>query len=155
MKCEPETSGAQDAAQAQDALSSSATASVEFRVPFHDCDPLQIVWHGNYLRYFELARTALFQKLQLDVPDIRDLGYTMFVSETHCRYLYPLRYNDAVKVRARFARVGAILRVSYTAINVTENRKSARAYTELAFTDRDGTLMTELPEVVCERIVDS
>lgn len=155
MTHESKAPRAQAAEQEPDALSSSATASVEFRVPFHDCDPLQIVWHGNYLRYFELARTALFQKLQLDVPDIRDLGYTMFVSETHCRYLYPLRYNDAVTVRARFARVGAILRVSYTAVNVTENRKSARAYTELAFTDRDGKLITELPEVICERIVDS
>lgn len=134
--------------------SSTATASVEFRVPFHDCDPLQIVWHGNYLRYFELARTKLFQQLQLDVPDIRDLGYTMFVTETHCRYLYPLRYNDKVMVRARFSRVGAILRVSYGTFNVTKNRKSARAYTELAFTDRDGEFVSELPEVMYERILD-
>lgn len=153
MKDEPNASGVDHAQKV--ARSSTATASVEFRVPFHDCDPLQIVWHGNYLRYFELARTELFQNLQLDVPDIRGLGYTMFVSETHCRYLSPLRYNDTVKIRARFARVGAILRVSYATFNVTENRKSARAYTELAFTDCDGNFLTELPKVIYERILNS
>lgn len=133
--------------------SSEVSASVEFQVPFHDCDPMQIVWHGNYARYFERARTALFQTMQLDVPDIQELGYLMFVSETRCRYLYPLRYNDTVTVRARCTRIGAVLRISYTAFNGTQQRKSARGYTELAFTDPDGSLITELPEAIYERIV--
>lgn len=128
------------------------SASVEFPVPFHDCDPLHVVWHGNYLRYFELARTKLFQAYKLDVPDIRELGYKMFVSETHCRYLFPLHYNDQVRVTAKFTRVAAIIRVSFVVENVTHGRKSARAYTELATTTFDGRLFTELPEELYARI---
>lgn len=127
-------------------------ASVEFSVPFHDCDPLHVVWHGNYLRYFELARTKLFQQFQLDVPDIRDMGFKMFVSESHCRYLFPLHYNDAVRVTAKFTRVSALLRVSFVVENLTHGRKSARAYTELATTSFDGRLLTELPEAIHARI---
>lgn len=127
-------------------------AEVDLHVPFHDCDPMQIVWHGNYLKYFELARTELFQRRDLDVPQIRALGVTMFVSETHCRYLYPLRYNDHVRIRARITRIEAIVRVSYTVMNLTHQRKSARAYTELAFCDREGNLLHTLPEVIRERM---
>lgn len=128
------------------------TVSVEFHVPFHDCDALEVVWHGNYLRYFELARTALFQACDLDVEDMRALGLKMFVTESRCRYLYPLRYNDRVRVSARFSQVDAILRVSFLVENLNENRKSARAHTELALTAPDGELCTLLPEVVRERI---
>lgn len=129
------------------------SAEVRLHIPFHDCDPMQIVWHGNYLKYFELARTELFQRLDLDVPQIRALGVTMFVSETHCRYLFPLRYNDEVEVRARITRIDAIVRVSYAVMNLTHQRKSARAYTELAFCNPDGDLLHTLPEVIRERMV--
>lgn len=128
------------------------SASVEFSVPFHDCDPLHVVWHGNYLRYFELARTKLFQQFKLDVPDIREMGFKMFVSESHCRYLFPLHYNDAVRVTAKFTRASAIIRVSFVVENLTHARKSARAYTELATTSYDGRLFTELPEAIHARI---
>ena len=37
------------------------------RVPFHDLDPLQIVWHGNYLKYFDIARFGLFKQAGLDL----------------------------------------------------------------------------------------
>lgn len=130
----------------------SLSQSVEFSVPFHDCDPLFVVWHGNYLKYFELARTALFQTCGLDIPDIRDMGYKMFVSETRCRYLYPLTYNDHVRVTAQFSKVSAVLKISFVVENLTQGRKSARAYTELATTDFAGVLIPVLPEEIRARI---
>lgn len=131
----------------------SLSAEIELQVPFHDCDPMQIVWHGNYLKYFELARTELFQRLALDVPEIRALNLIMFVSETHCRYLFPLRYNDRVRIRAKITRIDAVLRVSYAGFNLTHNRKSCRAHTELAFTNADGELLTTLPQEIRECLV--
>ncbi len=37
---------------------------VKYSVPFFDLDPMQIVWHGNYLNYFEIARAGLFDPLR-------------------------------------------------------------------------------------------
>jgi len=36
--------------------------SVELEIPFHDCDPLFVVWHGRYLEYMEVGRQALLLK---------------------------------------------------------------------------------------------
>ena len=36
-------------------------ASDEIKVPFHDLDPGNVVWHGRYFKYFESARTLLFE----------------------------------------------------------------------------------------------
>ena len=43
------------------------TFEVKISVPFYDLDPMQIVWHGNYLNYFELARAGLFQRYGVDL----------------------------------------------------------------------------------------
>ena len=37
-------------------------ASVRLKVPFHDVDTMQVVWHGHYLKYFEQARQVLAEK---------------------------------------------------------------------------------------------
>ncbi len=75
-------------------------AQIELTIPFHDLDPLDIVWHGNYVRYFEHARTALFQQLDYDVPAMRASGYVWPVIELNIRYARPLRYMQRIVVSA-------------------------------------------------------
>ena len=55
--------------------------SVELEVPFHDLDPMRIVWHGNYYKYVEISRTALMREHRLDGPDVMQTGYSMVVIE--------------------------------------------------------------------------
>ena len=43
------------------------SCEVKLTVPFHDLDPMQMVWHGNYLKYFDIARSALFDNLGVDL----------------------------------------------------------------------------------------
>ncbi len=44
--------------------------TVEHTVPFHDVDPLFVVWHGHYFKYFEYGREALMRAHGLDVPRV-------------------------------------------------------------------------------------
>ena len=126
--------------------------SIELVVPFHDCDPLQVVWHGRYLKYFELARTELFATHGLDVPDFRELGYRMYVSELRCRYTHPLRYGDRVEVTARPTALRPLIRIAYSVKNLTHKRRSARGLTVLAVTDLEGRLLSETPDAIVERL---
>lgn len=75
-------------------MDNNGSASVQIRVPFYDVDMLQIVWHGNYLKYFDLARQALFLKSGLDMPRNREKHYIFPVIRTSVKYLYPLKLND-------------------------------------------------------------
>src|SRR5690606_34986769 len=59
----------------------SHAVGVRLVVPFHDCDPLFVAWHGRYLQYLEIARTALMKSRNLDVPDLIALRCRMFVTE--------------------------------------------------------------------------
>jgi len=132
----------------------SRVASVRLKVPFHDCDPLQVVWHGRYFEYFELARTELFQNRGVDVPQIRDLGYRMYVADVGCRYTFPLAYGDEMEVTAKAIAWKPMLRIVYSIRNLTKSRRSARGFTALAATDLNGRLLPETPNAIMERIFE-
>lgn len=127
-------------------------ARIRVKVPFHDCDPLFVVWHGWYFKYLEQARSALLAHYALDVEDVRALGYRMYVTDARCRYMSPLSYNDEVEITARFSAVTPLLRVSYEVRNLTHGRRSARALTVLATTDAAGKLLTETPDDMLARL---
>ena len=126
--------------------------TTRFEVPFHHCDPLNVVWHGRYLEYFEVARQALFRKLELDVPKIRELGFRMYVTDARCRYMFPLHYADSFEVTARVTETRPFIRIAYDVRNLTHGRKSARATTTLATTDALGNLIPETPDAILARL---
>jgi acyl-CoA thioester hydrolase len=74
---------------------------VKRRVPFHDLDPLQIVWHGNYLKYFDIARFGLFKKAGLDLYQyFLDRKLIFPVTRASAKHIVPLRYDDEFVCRA-------------------------------------------------------
>ena len=130
----------------------SRIVRVRMTVPFHDCDPLSVVWHGRYPEYFELARTELLASHGIDVPQIRDLGFRMYVADVRCRYTYPLTYGDEIEISATATGWKPMLRIVYSVLNLTQSRRSARGYTALATTDLHGALLPETPDAIQDRI---
>lgn len=70
-------------------------------VPFHDLDPLNIVWHGNYLKYFDQARFELFAKAGIDLHAYYlNQNYLFPVTKTSTKYILPLQHRDDFTCRA-------------------------------------------------------
>jgi acyl-CoA thioester hydrolase len=130
----------------------SRIVSVRLTIPFHDCDPLSVVWHGRYFEYFELARTELFVSHKVDVPQMRELGFRMYVADARCRYTFPLTYGDEAEVSAKATAWEPMLRIVYSIRNLTRSRRSARGFTALATTDVNGRLLPETPNAIQERL---
>jgi acyl-CoA thioester hydrolase len=65
------------------------------RVPFHDLDPLQMVWHGNYLKYFDIARFGLFKQAGVDLYQYLVRNQIAFpVTRCSIKHILPLRFED-------------------------------------------------------------
>lgn len=124
----------------------------ETKVAFHECDPLGVAWHGHYFAWMERARTELFARFDLDVPALQALGHRLYVVETKCRYMTPLRYGEDVRITTWFSAVAPLLRVGYDIYNRDSQRWSARAVTTLAVTDRDGALLATTPDALLDRL---
>jgi acyl-CoA thioester hydrolase len=128
-------------------------AVIEGEVPFHDVDPLMIVWHGHYYKYLELARTALFRRHGIDGPDLVKLGYRFVIAHGECRYVSALRYGDRYRVSAWFLDTEQRVHVAYEVYNLTAEKRAARARTVLVSTDAAGELLLATPAVIRDRIL--
>ena len=119
--------------------------TIEQRIGLHHCDPLNVAWHGRYFEWFEMARTALFVSIDLDVPRIREMGFRMYIVDAKCRYMAPMMYGDIAKITAWFVATAPLVRVAYDVHHGTSGRWSARASTVLATTDHAGALLPTTP----------
>jgi acyl-CoA thioester hydrolase len=71
------------------------STSVTLKVPYYDVDLMQIVWHGNYLKYFEVTRQALFKKYGVDLRRYtEDTRYVFPVVRSTIKHIWPLRFDD-------------------------------------------------------------
>ena len=86
---------------------------IEIRPAFYDLDPMAVVWHGNYVRYFELARTALMERLGYGYEAMRESGYFWPVVDMRVKYMRPATLNQPLKVRAEITEFESRLRVEY------------------------------------------
>ena len=126
-------------------------AVYEQLVPFHDCDPLGIVWHGHYYKYFEIARVELFRKHRLEVRDFIGMGLKLVIIESRCRHASPLHDNERLKVRAWFKDYEQRLNVCFEVTNETRHKRAARGSTILVPL-RDDEMLLETPSEIIERI---
>jgi acyl-CoA thioester hydrolase len=78
------------------------------RVYFEDTDLSGVVYHANYLRWFERARSDMLRLLGIDQRAAHEAGEGAYaVSELAIRYKVPARLDDVVTVRTRTLEVGA------------------------------------------------
>lgn len=75
-------------------------AEISLSVPFYDLDPVGIVWHGNYAKYFELARCALLDRFDYGYDAMRASGFLWPVIDLQVRYIKPLVFAQQVVVSA-------------------------------------------------------
>ena len=78
------------------------TSRTEIQVRFNEADPLGIVWHGHYIRYFEDGREAFGNLHDLGYLEVYKLGFVIPVVSVQCDFKRSLRYGDKVIVETRF-----------------------------------------------------
>ncbi|MGN1282038.1 MAG: acyl-CoA thioesterase [Succinivibrio sp.] len=85
-----------------------------FPISFHDTDAMGVVWHGNYIKFFELAREALFDRLGYGYEQMRDENIAYPVTECSCRYRNYLSVTDkAVDVVAMLVEYDCKVVIAY------------------------------------------
>ena len=67
-----------------------------FPISFHDTDAMGVVWHGNYIKFFELAREAFLEEIKYGYQDMKEEGIAYPITECTCKYRKYLRVTDKV-----------------------------------------------------------
>ncbi|WP_291909612.1 thioesterase family protein [Chitinophaga sp. CB10] len=118
------------------------TESTTIKIRFNDCDPLGIVWHGNYVQYFEDGREAFGEKYGLRYLDIAAEGYTVPLVNIQCDYKRPLRYGDQVVVQTTYVDdLAAKLRFEYVLTHAVTGEVVAKGSSVQVFLDKESSLL--------------
>ncbi|MDA8227952.1 MAG: thioesterase family protein [Desulfitobacterium hafniense] len=76
----------------------SLTSTTTLRVRYAETDQMGVVYHSNYLVWFEVGRSELFRDLGLPYTLFEEAGLILAVVEANCRYKQPAHYDDEVAV---------------------------------------------------------
>lgn len=68
------------------------------RVRYGECDQGGVVYHANYLNFFEVGRTEFLRSLGTDYASIEAGGVFLAVVESEVAYRAPARYDDEIAV---------------------------------------------------------
>jgi len=120
----------------------------QFTVPFYDLDPMQMVWHGNYLKYFDIARSELFNALDIDLLDyFKKTNYLFPITKTSTKYIVSLRYRDEFKCKATVTEGEYKIVVDFEIRLIRDNQLCARGRSEqVAVKYPDMEIQFEIPD---------
>lgn len=78
------------------------TDRTTIKVRFSEIDSMQIVWHGEYVRYFEDGREAFGKRYGLDYMSIYREGYVVPIVDLSCQFKQSLSFGEEAIVETRY-----------------------------------------------------
>jgi acyl-CoA thioester hydrolase len=137
-----------------DPKASMRECAVRLVIPFYDLDAMQIVWHGNYFKYVERARQALFDQSGLDLYRYGLAEGTQFpVTRCSIKHLQPLRFRDEIEVVARLLEAEHRIVVGFEIRKLPEGTLCARGQTEQVAVQLPGLkLLLDIPLQIREAL---
>lgn len=127
-------------------MKSYLRAEITLEVPFHDVDSMGIVWHGHYVKYLEIARTALIRSVNLDVPQMEATGHMWPIVSCEMKYVRPLRYGQSFRVQVDLLEHQNRIKMAYLITDAANGEVLNRATTiQVAIKADTGELIFETP----------
>ena len=125
--------------ETQDNTQQALCVSFEFQVPFYDLDGIQMVWHGNYVKYMEDAREKFGAKYGFEYLHIFNSGYLAPVVDMHIKYRNSARISDTLRMTITYIPTRAAkMMFRYEIVRPSDNALIIEAETTQLFVSRSG-----------------
>ncbi|MBL8900036.1 MAG: acyl-CoA thioesterase [Planctomycetes bacterium] len=127
--------------------------AVRTRVRYVETDQMGVVYHANYLVYFELARTEWMRSGGVAYAAMEDGGTLLVVTRAELDYVASARYDDPLRIEVELeSHRKASIRLVYRIFHDHSGRLLARGATELASVDRKSGAPRRLPDGFVEQL---
>ena len=128
-------------------------AETKIEIPFYDVDSAGIVWHGNYVKYFEIARCALLDKLNYNYIDMTESGFFWPVIDIRLRFISPAKFKQKIIVRSSLKEWENRLKISYLVVDTETGNRLIRGYSiQVAVDIKSGEMLFASPPVLFKKL---
>ena len=113
-----------------------------YRVIYGDTDNMGQAYYGNYFRWFEIGRSEMFRDLGLSYKEVEDNGIYLPVSEAHCKYSSPARYDESLVIETSVDHsIKAGIKFEYKIYHENGETLVAHGYTIHPYVNTDGKVV--------------
>ncbi len=126
--------------------------TVKIRVIYADTDAMGIVYHTNYIRWFETGRTEFFRNIGIAYRDVESGGFNLPLTQAYCHYHLPARYDDLVLLETDIDFIKrASIKFVHKIWDEAHKNLLAEGYTVHACTDSSGKVI-RIPAMITDRL---
>ncbi len=130
-----------------------AEFETEIQIPFYDLDPMNVVWHGNYIKYFEEARCNLLKFIGYEYNDMKLDNIMYPVAKLDVKYIKPCVFNQKIIVKAEIAEIEPCLIIKYLIIDAISKEKILKGSTmQICVNTKTGNTLYEIPENFAKKL---
>ncbi|KQC11436.1 MAG: hypothetical protein APR62_01625 [Smithella sp. SDB] len=130
----------------------SVSNITKVRVLYADTDAMGVVYHTNYIKWFELGRNELMRQLGVPYTELTNVGLNLPLIKVSCEYLKFATYDQLLTVETEFAYIKKAT-VRYNSRIWDENKENviAEGYTIHACTNNEGKIR-RIPKLLLELV---
>lgn len=129
------------------------SASVTEIVQFYHLDPMNVVWHGNYVQFFENARCALLDKLDYNYPQMDESGFVWPIVDMRVKYVAPCRFGQEITIAATLREYENRLKIDYLVTDAKTGQKLTKGFTIQVAVEKDsGEMLYRSPDFFIEKM---
>ncbi|QBF24718.1 acyl-CoA thioesterase [Pseudomonas tructae] len=122
-------------------------------VPFFDVDSMLVVWHGHYVKYLEVARCALLDRLEHNYLQMQASGFAWPVIDLQLRYVRGATFGQRLNVRASLVEWENRLKINYLISDAATGQRMTRASSvQVAVEIASGEMQLASPQVMLDAV---
>lgn len=125
----------------------------QIRVRYGETDQMNVVYHANYITYFEVARTESIRELGFTYREMEAMGVEMPVTEIIIRYLRPAHYDDLLTVKTQLRALPEKHHIDfYQEIFNDHGKLITSGKVTLFFLDKETKKRSKMPDVLKDKL---
>lgn len=122
-------------------------------VQFYDLDPMDVVWHGNYVKYIETARCDLLSKIGYTYVEMKSDGVAYPVAKMDLKFIQPATFLQKLKIETEITSLEPSLNMKYNIFDLKTGDKIFTAKSMQICVDvNTGESLYKAPEQFIERV---
>lgn len=134
-------------------LKKSLTTELLLKVPFFDVDSMRCVWHGNYVKYFELARCQLLDIIDFGYSKMESAGHGWPVIDIRVKYIKPALFDHTLRICAELTEYENRIKIHYVIYDNDSGERLTKGYSvQVAVAIDSGEMCYTSPDILLERL---
>lgn len=129
------------------------SAETRFCVEFYDVDSMEVAWHGNYVKYMEVARCALLDKIGYGYKEMKETGFVFPVTNLSLKYIRSLFFGQWYIIKATLVEYENRIKIKFEIRDEKTGDVTTKAEsTQMCVNVLDKRTLFECPEIFVKKV---